>query len=892
LIKLGRRALAPEDATFAALRPIVRKWCRQLKTRVRKKDDRIEFQVDDKVIAEDDEPVRRLDEFYRRSDDVLVTITVRGIRYAFQPDPGLFNPHEHRAELEAAGFRMGHGSVTRRWYEDVKLETPLGFWLTQMEHRRHVSLHLNVVGHERHLTKSDAGKSLTDLGLSAPDSVILVRWKDFKYEFRFRYPREQDDNLTRHRVPYDATIEMLKSSIGFVPHTREQKAEFTWDHGPPLPVAKQRLIFKAESREQLDDAHAIGPDGQDGRPVSITIDLMDPEYLIPLGDELKLFRLATTTPVLEAAAIVSRDFGFPVRFVPIGRSIHQESVLPHLFLLVEAELIMYQIARDDHVITHVRADPIFRFRLPDGRELLHRFGFSTAVGNIKLVLRPECPLRRTRVVYEGQPAEDSQTLESLVGPKNLDPGLFVLEDVTHETFELIDSDGRALSIDLPFGSNLAALEAKVGSQVPRGRTFQLFLFGRPLQKLKQSKQEKIEVRFNESYWTFIAASGKEGKRLIPHAATFEYVRDKMMRRLAAFRIDGKVVDVKRTINTVSRDAQIAVEDLKGATFRVGRSREFVTYTTVGYVRQELRGRDDRRVVILADGRWLPDSVMLTGAERLEVRDLPDWPARAVRFIGDYEGELWFDRDHSIADVRLILEDLVGDVPAPRFGFTYRTDPLVDSDYLCQVLSGDDPIEVSFKEIKPVPGVIQVLRPDGSVTSIDCPDPSRVLIRDVLCKADVKTVIWDGRIYPPECTVANTGWTAQSTVLGAALPPDLPPLVDPPQPGGPPPPREFEYMYRPARSAVRLRPGEQVAAGVVASAKQLYVRPRARDAPQAFKLERLGMAVQEVLPVIATHYRQEPDKIGLALVGSQGQLESCELAAPIRPERIYQIEILI
>jgi hypothetical protein len=284
-----------------------------------------------------------------------------------------------------------------------------------------------------------------------------------------------------------------------------------------------------------------------------------------------------------------------------------------------------------------------------------------------------------------------------------------------------------------------------------------------------AKRVTIEARFTDIPLLFDDKS-KQVRLIVARAETFDVIRKKFNAdspNLVAFSVGGDPLPIRQLAGSLAPQTVVKVERLKRDTLSIERN-NFPVYITVGEVRKKLRTGNPKRRLQISDARGvLPNCAVLI--RNPEVTQLPEPELFSLRLTGDYEEldpeQLW-DADHTAKDL-ISCVAMRARVRSDRIQlFVWRFE-LQPDDLLCEL--GTNEIEVVFREPRTAPNSVSVRYANGSVKKRECFDPSRLHVGEL---GDGLIAI-DWRLFPPEKTLAEVGWSPRSVVCA------LPPVNGPP-----------------------------------------------------------------------------------------------------------------
>jgi hypothetical protein len=434
---------------------------------------------------------------------------------------------------------------------------------------------------------------------------------------------------------------------------------------------------------------------------------------------------------------------------------------------------LHEIAAHPSTVRCLPAAWVYQFAL-DGPEpfVALRLPAHASVGEARIALADHLrlPPRQLAVFADGAELSEGALMAALV------PGTCELSvhRRTTEVFRIRPSEGAPFEVELPFGTkDCGALTGLCRARFP-SRRFGFWVAGLPLDRLPRPDRATIELRFEDLPLTF-AVGGGSARLIVPRTATFEILRRRFAGKrvntaeFVAFSVSGDPLPLGRLAGSLEPGTAVTLERLGSEEFKV-EGQAFAAYSTAGEVRARLRTPPERRL-LLSDARGiLPNSALLLRAP--QVRPIDATAPFSVALAGDFPASA-NDRRWNATDTADELFKWIAQTAAERrerVQLSVGRLELRPDDLLCE-LSGAT-VTVKFGRPPPRPGVVYVERADGLLEARECADPAAVHIGDL----GRGSVAIDGRVFPPERTLAAVGWSPQSVIF-AAPPLDVRALFD-------------------------------------------------------------------------------------------------------------------
>jgi hypothetical protein len=702
--------------------------------------DRIEFTVDSRTISEEDEPSVSVVDYYKRSDDVEIRVTARGIRYEFVLPSG-----------EVA---------VRRFQEDFTLRNAFDHWFEQSlpgVDPRTKNVRLKVG--DRSLDPRDPSTPL-HLAVAAAPRVdvpvggrVSVTWEDFEYDLHF------PGGSSVVQLPYSTTVAELKGQFGFQDPLEK---ELLFGPGAPRTSALDRLTVTNGERE-LEDTAVLGRDvamlRRTEQPLDravLTIGVRDPTFVFTFGDRTLDLVFPTETAVLVAEREVSLQFEAPVRIDAVPRAALADRFPPSAGDGPAPQ--MHEVAVHRTAVRCVAADWVYDFLFGE-QKLLFRISAQSSVSEACAIVANHLGVAARTISI----AADPGAVMSEIDPRST----IRVENVSKESFRLRTNEGVRFEINLPPDADVSELNRRC-RDLFEGRQFELFVGERLLEKLPRTDRATIEVRF-EDIPLFFRDESKRTELLVPRTAPLAELRRQFLGRspnLIAFLIDGDPLPLRKLAGSFAPYTEIFVEHLNSEAFKV-EGETFPMYTTVGAVRERLRKRTPERRFLIGDQRGtLPNSALLVRSPTVE--DIPpgNFPvlfSEDSDYI-DPDPDRELDHGHTSDDLRIIIAQHEKVNPDRVQLFVGRFELLQD-DFICE--SGG-PIKAVFREPHTPPNAVTVRYANGAVVlKKDIFNPAKVHLRDLTVDAGATgTVTVDWGIFSPEKTLAEVGWKPSSIVFAA------------------------------------------------------------------------------------------------------------------------------
>jgi hypothetical protein len=709
----------PDEATLAHLRDESRN---RLFGRPNIDDERISFHRGDETIKEDEARPRLLDHY-----DELRSLSVQlaGTRYEFW-----------EAEVhEALVYRLPEENTVRGLFAH----------LTDV-FKCHIGLKTKE-GAVKLDRKSD--ENLLDRGIRS----FSLRRRGFRFQLKLA----GHDEMVRIRLSVeDSNVGAFKRRLRISPGNRH-RLELEDAEIPDNPL-KSRRIRVSVGTKRLMDAMSFPEGHRDSKDETIEVCILNPQFSFCFKEKEQKKRIDSAVRILKVEQDMSENLKEHVAF---DLPCEIELKAPR------SELTMDEFADGTRIQLVASLRPLYTFSLqglaePSIRYV--RFRHNSSIGEVKTLVCWEFPPDEINLFFRTNgPLPDDAILDRIVSTNWTEQ--IRVEKNPNITVTLADAEGKHYSIEVSREARDRKEElSKKARDLHLDREYVLDFTGQDPSKWHEVRNPRVDIRYLTFPYRF-RRSGREETRFFRKNATAAEVCAELGEdhTHVLFVVNGVpclVADSGRTIGTTPSRSVIDVIQLKGDLLP---GTAISTTATVGDARkifQKDATQPDRRRYFGGPRRkqTLVNSDYLFKYAPIHVKD-PREPGPPQNFDFQLPGgevrSYQFDYWHRIADVSLLIEDVIGR-PRDSFSLTYSGHLLTDSDFIHDIGYREGFIEVSQRVRMPMESCVMVVGIDRRtkkmvpIARLDVPPEVLQDQSKELFGVEAREFVYFGRILNENC----------------------------------------------------------------------------------------------------------------------------------------------